>query len=186
MSRDEKSLLVLFGLAGLGAWLYFSRAGQSLITATSSTIESGVEKLADITNSTLNLIKSYEGFSSKPYPDARGWSIGYGHFMGTQPTMQEISESVAYGLLRNDVQTSADAIRAAVKVPLTQNQFDALASLAYNIGANAFRNSTLVRLLNAGDYDGAVAQFAVWRNSSGKVNKVLVQRRADEAAVFIS
>ena len=142
--------------------------------------------MADLTNSTLNLIKRFESFSEKPYPDARGWSIGYGHYMGAQPTMQTVSEPQAYDMLRDDAQTATDAVRASVSVPLNQNQFDALVSLAYNIGASAFKNSTLVRVLNSGDYDGAAAQFPVWRKAKGVINTALVKRRAQEQEIFQS
>ena len=184
--RERNLLLLLLGVAGAGAWFYFTQSGRALVRSASETVSTGVEKLADLTNSTLNLIKKFESFSATPYPDARGWSIGYGHYMGPQPTMQTISESQAYDTLRDDAQTAADAVRASVAVPLNQNQFDALVSLAYNIGASAFKNSTLVRRLNAGDYDGAAAQFAVWRKSNGSINPTLVTRRAQEKGVFQS
>ena len=187
MTKRERNLfLFLLGVAGAGAWIYFTQSGRALIRSAGETVSTGVEKLADLTNSTLNLIKRFESFSEKPYPDARGWSIGYGHYMGAQPTMQIVSESQAYDMLRDDAQTATDAVRASVSVPLNQNQFDALVSLAYNIGASAFKNSTLVRLLNAGNYGGAAAQFSVWRKSNGSINTTLVTRRADEKRIFQS
>lgn len=185
-AREQRLLWILAGVAGLGAYLYYSQQGRALVTSASETIQSEVTKLADLTDSTLQLIISFESFSATPYRDARGWSIGYGHYMGLTPTMQSISRADAYQLLRDDTQTASDAVRASVTVLLSQSQFDALVSLAYNIGANAFRNSTLVRLLNAGDLTGAANQFAVWRNSSGSINPVLVERRAREAQIFLA
>ena len=69
-------------------------------------------------------------------------------------------------------------------VPLTQNQFDALVSLTYNIGSGAFNNSTLLKL-NKGDYQGAADQFLVWNKADGKVMKGLVRRREAERALFL-
>ncbi|KQD16250.1 lysozyme [Acinetobacter baumannii] len=70
-------------------------------------------------------------------------------------------------------------------MPLTQNQFDALVSLAYNIGSGAFKGSTLLKLLNKGDYKGAADQFLVWNKAGGKVMKGLVRRREAERALFL-
>ena len=72
-----------------------------------------------------------------------------------------------------------------VKVPLTQNQFDALVSLTYNIGTGAFEKSTLLKKLNTGDYQGAADQFTVWNKGGGKVLQGLVNRRAKEKEVFL-
>lgn len=72
-----------------------------------------------------------------------------------------------------------------VTVPLTQNQFDALVSLCFNIGVTAFRDSTLLNLLNAGDYNGAAAQFSVWININGAVSQGLVNRRNAEKDLFL-
>jgi hypothetical protein len=72
-----------------------------------------------------------------------------------------------------------------VKVPLTQNQFDALVSLVYNIGQTAFSNSTLLKKLNAKDYQGAADQFLRWNKGGGKVMKGLVRRREAERALFL-
>ena len=78
------------------------------------------------------------------------------------------------------------AVNNAVTVPLSQNQFDALVSLAYNIGTNAFSKSTLVKKLNANDNRAAADQFDVWVNAGGKRMQGLVNRRAKEKALFLS
>ena len=70
-------------------------------------------------------------------------------------------------------------------MPLTQNQFDALVSLTYNIGANAFTNSTLLKKLNTGDYKAAAHQFEVWINAGGQRMQGLVNRRAIEKLLFL-
>lgn len=142
--------------------------------------------MADLSNSTLQLIKGFESFSPTPYRDAKGWSIGYGHFMGPEPTIQSMTEAEGYSWLHTDTQTASDAVKAAVQVPLSQNQFDALASFAYNVGVNAFANSTLLRKLNAGDTTGAANEFQRWNKSDGRVLSALTDRRAKEAALFMS
>ena len=77
-------------------------------------------------------------------------------------------------------------MNGAVNIPLNQNQFDALVSLAYNIGTGAFNKSTLVKKLNAGDILGAADQFDVWVNAGGKRMQGRVNRRAKEKALFLS
>lgn len=135
----------------------------------------------------LSLIKRHEGLRLKAYPDpgtgGAPWTIGYGHTTGVQPG-QEITQAQAEDYLREDVYWAEDAVRDLVKVALAQNEFDALVSLVFNIGAGAFGRSTLLRKLNDGDKAGAGAEFARWNQAAGKVLPGLVKRRADEAALF--
>jgi len=126
-----------------------------------------------------------EGFSPVPYPDASGFSIGFGHFIQAGESFDtSITEPEARALLADDVRIAEDAINSLVDVQLTQQQFDSLVSLVYNIGAGAFRHSTLLARLNEGDAAGAAAQFAVWNKSNGGVIPALVNRRQREAALF--
>ena len=97
-----------------------------------------------------------------------------------------ITELQASALLMQDVSRFEKGVLEAVKVSLSQHQFDALVSLAFNIGLGAFRASTLVRKLNAGDIAGAAGQFARWNRGDGRVLPGLVVRRAAEAALFLS
>jgi lysozyme len=135
----------------------------------------------------LDIIKKFEGFSEKAYPDpAHGWrvpTIGYGTTRGVKMG-QEISKERADELLREDVARFDGYIEALVRVPLTQGQWDALSSFVYNLGPGALEKSTLLRLLNAGDYSGAAAQFDRWVYASGKRLSGLVKRRAAERALF--
>lgn len=134
-------------------------------------------------------IAEHEGFSATSYPDASGRSIGYGHFIQPHETAlitATISKAEGLRLLTQDMATATAAVNRAVKVPLNNQQRAALISLAYNIGAGAFAGSTLVKKLNAGDTAGAVAQFAAWNKSQGRVLAALTTRRANEAALFTS
>ena len=76
-------------------------------------------------------------------------------------------------------------VNTSVKAPLTQNQYDALVSLSYNIGSNAFKNSTLLKKLNSGDYKGAAEQFLVWNKVNSKRVQGLVNRREAERNLFL-
>lgn len=134
----------------------------------------------------LQNLKQEEGFSSTRYWDHKGYSIGYGHLIRPGENLTYVTEPQGEELLLQDVAWAEAVVRAKVRVPLTQNQFDALTLFAYNIGAGAFGSSTLVRLLNAGDYGGAAGQFGRWVNASGKELQVLVERREREQTLFES
>lgn len=141
----------------------------------------------------LNLIKKYEGFSSKPYMcPANVPTIGYGSTYypnGTKVKLSDdkISEEEATQLLEYIAQKDfGSAANKFVIVDLTQNQFDALVSFAYNIGRTAFENSTLLKLLNRGEYEAAAEQFEKWNKSGGRVLNGLTKRRFDEQKLFLS
>ena len=180
MQRNVKILLA-GGLLFLAWWLNFSKSGKSVAGNIGSTIAGTV---MNISQRGIDLIKNFEGFSPVPYRDAAGWSIGYGHYMGASPTTSTVDLLQADALLNQDSAWAVRAVQNDVTVPLSQDQFDALVSLVYNIGARAFANSTLLRKLNAADYAGAASQFDVWNKSSGSVNQALVARRASERALF--
>jgi lysozyme len=134
----------------------------------------------------LRMLQDEEGFSATPYPDHKGYSIGYGHLIRPGEDLNYVTQAQAQDLLLEDVGDAERAVRTAVRVELQQSEFDALALLAYNIGAGAFKASTLVRKLNAGDRAGAAAEFPRWNMASGQVNATLVARRARERALFES
>ena len=137
----------------------------------------------------LQMIKNKEGFRSKAYQDEGGiWTIGYGHTGNVKPG-DTITKEKAETLLRSEVKKFENTVNKKVKVPISQNMFDALTVLCYNIGQGAFSDSTLLKKLNAGDYRGAQAQFAVWnkvkdKNNNYVVSEGLTKRRAEEAALF--
>lgn len=132
------------------------------------------------------LIKKWEALRLKAYLPTKDdkWTIGWGHTVGVTPGMV-ITEARAQELFDSDVAWATKAVNTKVKVGLTQHQFDALTSFVFNIGETAFSTSTLLRKLNAGDYEGAAAQFPRWIYQDGKVLNGLVKRRAEEMAYFL-
>lgn len=136
-------------------------------------------------NDGLHAIADEEGFSPHVYADVGGHrAIGYGHLLTPLDQRTHVTREQAFALLRRDVRVAERAVNRLVQVELNQNQFDALVSLVFNIGASAFERSTLLLLLNSGDYAGAADQFRVWRIGGGKVLDVLIRRRAREAERF--
>lgn len=135
----------------------------------------------------VDLIKSFEGLSLTAYPDpgtgGAPWTIGYGHTKGVKPGMK-ITAAWAEELLRDDLAEFEAAVNGLVKVRLCQHQFDALVSLAFNIDARAFSDSTLLRLLNSGMYDDAALQFQRWNKAGGRVLAGLTRRRMAERKLF--
>ena len=137
-----------------------------------------------ISKAGLDLIKQFEGLYLKAYRCPAGVpTIGYGHTAGVAMG-QTITQQQADDYLRRDVRQFERAVARLVSVPLTQGQFDALVSFAFNLGEGALAQSTLLRLLNAGDYAGAAAQFDRWNKAGGRVLPGLVRRRAAERALF--
>lgn len=137
----------------------------------------------------IDLIKQFEGYSSKAYPDpATGgapWTIGYGTTNGVKPGMVITAEQ-AEKMLRDDVAKFESGVSALLKVPTTQGQFDAMVSLAYNIGLGNFGKSTLLRKHNEKCYSCAAGQFPVWNRAAGKVMNGLTRRRNAERDVYMS
>ena len=145
-----------------------------------------------ISNNGLSLIKQFEGFSSSPYLCPAGVpTIGYGSTYyedGTKVTLKDkpITEERATQLLEFIAnKTFSENINKVVKVPLNQNQFDALVSFAYNIGNKNFNWSTLLKKLNLSDYEGASLEFGRWNQANGKILNGLVSRRQKEKELFL-
>lgn len=137
----------------------------------------------------IDLIKQFEGYSSKAYPDpATGgapWTIGYGTTKGVKPGMVITAEQ-AEKMLRDDVAKFESGVSSLVTAPTTQGQFDAMVSLAYNIGLGNFGKSTLLKKHNARCYTCAADQFRVWNRANGKVMNGLTKRRTAERQVYMS
>jgi lysozyme len=143
-----------------------------------------------VSPSGVDLICNFEGLRLKAYDDGVGvWTIGFGttkYPNGIRVKKGDtctLDQAKAY--MQNDLKAFEQTVNNTVKVPLNQNQFDALVSLAYNIGSTAFKNSTLVKRLNEGNYKAAANQFDVWVNAGGKRMQGLVNRRAAEKALFL-
>lgn len=144
-----------------------------------------------ISDKGISLIKQFEGLRLTAYQDSVGvWTIGYGW---TQPVDGKtirpgmtIKEETAERLLRTGLVGYESDVSKLVKVKLTQGQFDALVSFAYNLGARALSTSTLLQKLNAGDYAGAADEFPRWNKAGGKILPGLTRRREAERALFLS
>ncbi|NVZ91304.1 lysozyme [Pseudomonas yamanorum] len=133
----------------------------------------------------VSLIKSFEGLRLKSYQDSVGvWTIGYGATRGVTAGMT-ITNDQAERMLLNDIARFEPEIERLVKVTLNQAQWDALMSFTYNIGAANLKSSTLLRLLNNGDYGGAAEQFPRWNKAGDQVLAGLVRRRAAERMMFL-
>lgn len=153
----------------------------------------------------IALLHSFEDLRLHAYPDPKTgdepWSIGWGNTQymdgrkvkkGDVITKAQADEDFLF-----DLQDFERQVTDAVKVPLTQGQFDALVSIVYNVGPGSKykdgiirlkdgRPSTLLRKLNAGDYRGASDQFDVWISKGSAVENGLRRRRAAEKALFLS
>jgi lysozyme len=137
----------------------------------------------------IDLIKSSEGLRLTAYPDpATGstpWTIGYGSTRGVLKGMTITAEQ-AERMLLNDIARFEPELDGLVKVPLSQNQWDALMSFVFNLGSANLASSTLLKFLNAGDYARATDQFSRWNKAAGKEMPGLTKRRAAEQALFMS
>jgi len=133
----------------------------------------------------LELIKSFEGLRLEAYRCPAGVpTIGYGTTTGVKMGTR-ITKAEAEALLRRDLEKFEAAVRSLVKVPLTDNQFSALVSFTYNLGAGALQHSTLLKLVNQGNFAAAAREFLKWNRAGGRVLPGLTRRRQAEEALFI-
>ena len=136
----------------------------------------------------IEFIKQKEGVKLSAYPDVGNkMTIGIGHLIKPDEKIpNEITMEKAEQLLRDDLTIVENAINKYVKVDLDQEQFNSLCSLVFNIGINAFINSTLLKLLNKNEILKTADEFLKWSHVNGKVSPGLLVRRKDEAALFLS
>ena len=140
----------------------------------------------------LAMIESFEGCLLKASNKLDGvWTIGYGQtgrYYGKRVRRgMTTTKAEAHAWLRDhSIKTYEDAVTQAVKVPLNQNQFDALVSFTYNVGVGALKQSTALRKLNAGDYAGAADALTMWTKCRRKVLAGLVRRRKEERTLFLT
>lgn len=131
-----------------------------------------------------DFVKQFEGCELKAYRCSAGvLTIGYGHTKGVKEG-DEISPAEAEQLLVEDLTAIADDLNRLVNVPVSEGQYIALLSLAFNIGATALKKSTLLFHLNHGRYDEAADEFDKWIYAGGKVSEGLKRRRAAERELF--
>lgn len=135
----------------------------------------------------MALIKNSEGLELKAYPDpATGgdpWTVGVGHTGPEVKPGMVITEAQADGFLRSDLSLFESGVRNLVPM-VTQCQFDALVSFAFNCGLGNLKSSTLLKKHNAGDHDGAANEFVRWNKANGAVMRGLTKRRLAEAALY--
>lgn len=142
----------------------------------------------------IALIKEFEGFRSKAYPDPKTggapWTIGHGTTRyqagGSVKPGDTVTPAQAELYLRSDVKQFEKSVTSLVKVPLSQCQFDALVSFCYNLGATNLDKSTLLKELNAGNYKTAAEQFMRWVSPGTSVEAGLRRRRTAERNLFLS
>jgi len=147
----------------------------------------------------LELLKQWEGFKNKVYNDSAGLpTIGVGHLLTKSelssgkivingapvPYDGGLSDQQVLDLLSQDVTPAAQLITNKVTVPVNQNQFDALTSFTFNVGGAAFNGSTLLKLLNQGQFDQVPTQLRRWNKAGGKVVQGLVNRRENEIKLW--
>lgn len=132
----------------------------------------------------MHLTESFESCRLMAYLDSVGVpTIGWGHTNSVHMGMT-CSQEQADQWLQEDIQSSVNAVNSMVKVQLTQQEFDALVDFTFNLGAGNLQHSTLLRLLNAGDYSSAAAEFDKWDRAGGKVMAGLLRRRESEEDMF--
>lgn len=151
----------------------------------------GYRKVRQLNRAGLDLIKQFEGLKFEAYPDLGGvWTIGYGHTGGVRQG-QVITQAIADAFLISDLEWACQAVEQAVTggfggvpIPTTDNQFAALVSFTYNVGATAFRSSNVLKAHMAGKPDTVRADLLMWNHAGGKVVAGLTRRRKAEGDLY--
>jgi lysozyme len=140
--------------------------------------------LVNISEEGISLIKKFEGCELRSYQDAVDvWTVGYGHTKDVKPG-QMITKEEAEEMLIEELTEYCSYVETAVEVPLHQNQFDALVSWTYNLGPTNLNSSTMLKKLNAGEYEDIPEQIKRWNKAGGKVLPGLERRRLAESLLF--
>jgi len=133
----------------------------------------------------LHLTEQFESCRLEVYLDSKGVpTIGWGHTFGVNSATPPCTQEQADAWLLEDIHSAVGSVNRLVKISLTQDEFDSLTDLVYNIGIGNFAGSTMLRLLNAGDYAGASNEFEKWDHAGGVVVAGLLRRREAEKAEF--
>lgn len=147
--------------------------------------------MRQVNNATLQLIENFEGFRAAPYLDSvKIPTIGIGTITypdGRKVTMQDppITKDQAFVFLKDHLNKDCTSVTNLVKVIVNDNQFGALVSFVYNLGAGALQSSSLLHKLNSGDMAGAAEEFLKWDHAGGVVVAGLTRRRQAERAFFL-
>lgn len=144
--------------------------------------------MRNINDAGMAILKEFEGCSLTVYTDIAGYpTVGWGHRTNSLPVGSTITQDQADDFLDEDLLTFEDLVDEAVTRPINDNQFSAIICLVYNIGFRAFKNSTLLRILNDNvDFDVCASQFLMWDHINGEQSDGLLRRRRAEQALFLS
>ena len=157
---------------------------KKLWSTIEQSLQSKKEDKMHISKEGIALIKKFEGCRLTAYQDSVGvWTIGYGHTKDVDEGL-EITQQEAEVMLNEELLEYEGYINDMVEVPLEQCQFDALVCWVYNLGPTNLGKSTLLKLLNAGDYHSTPNQIKRWNKAGGEVLNGLVRRREAEALLF--
>ena len=144
------------------------------------------EVVMQYSTSGRQLTERFEGVRLQAYQDSVGrWTIGYGHTSGVNPG-DTCTQAQADAWLCVDMLWAQDQVNHLVTVTLTQPEFDALVDFVFNVGAGNFASSTLLKLLNVGQFSAAATQFDLWDYAGGQVVAGLLRRREAETNEFES
>lgn len=145
--------------------------------------ETNMEKM-EISQEGIALIKRFEGCELQAYKCSAGVpTIGFGSTRGVKMGM-EITQERAEALLLEDVADFEEEVNKCVEVPLSQNQFDALVAWTFNLGGSNLRSSTMLKVLNAGEYDKVPSEMRRWNKAGGETLQGLIRRREAESLLF--
>jgi len=139
----------------------------------------------------IEFLKTLESFRASAYLDPAGIkTIAYGHVIKPGETFSILTPGQGEALLREDLRPINKILNSNIKVPLTQNQIDALSAFIYNVGTTAFLNSTLLKHLNLGHYTQAANEFGRWifitpPGKPKEESKILINRRRKERVLFL-
>jgi lysozyme len=172
MSLSQNGLSFIIAEEGVSSTMYNDNVGHCTV---------GIGHLVHKGNCDYPTQSTRKGFSEDapylPNLDAKTTA----NLDAEKPYFQPMTNEQARELLRQDLARFEAAVNNQVKVELNQHQFDALVSFAFNVGVGAFKSSTLLKVLNKGKYEQVPGEMKRWTKSDGKVNNVLVKRRAREA-----
>jgi lysozyme len=188
MSSKDDTVIVLL-IAGVAVLAFMSLQGSNT-TPDYTDLSAPMVPANQLTTSQngKDNIQRWEGYSRTAYQDIAGnWSIGIGHLIvpgdGLSST-SVLTDGQVYDLFAADLTNAEQGIYANVSVPISQGMFDALADFVFQFGAGKFASSTLLSLLNSGDYQGAANELPKWVHSGQTVVAQLVDRRATAQQMF--